>query len=185
MANLIPRDTLFRDLFDVRRNFDQAFNRFLNWPSGQEDRSIASDFSPAVESFIDTDNKRFHCEVLLPGVDPKNVHVCLPLLSGLRLMQKRGCLGVEAKVYSRPSYTFKCPRYSVTRFSPRTSEPRGRAVRRPRWTGPTGTGSSNSSRAREASRLVSWRPHGPRGADEPGEHGLIDLVEQLCRRVVR
>ena len=75
MANLIPRDTLFRDLFDVRRNFDQAFNRFLNWPSGQEDRSIASDFSPAVESFIDTDNKRFHCEVLLPGVDPKNVNI--------------------------------------------------------------------------------------------------------------
>src|SRR5438445_11203893 len=75
MANLIPRDTLFRDLFDVRRNFDQAFNRFLSWPSTQEDRTLDADFSPAVESFIDTDNKKFHCEVLLPGVDPKNVNI--------------------------------------------------------------------------------------------------------------
>ena len=75
MANLIPRDTLFRELFDVRRNFDQAFNRFLSWPSAQEDRTFASDFSPAVESFIDADNKKFHCEVLLPGVDPKNVNI--------------------------------------------------------------------------------------------------------------
>jgi HSP20 family protein len=65
MANLIPRDTLFRDISDVRRNFDQA----------QEDRSLAADFSPAVESFIDTDNRKFHCEVLLPGVDPKNVNI--------------------------------------------------------------------------------------------------------------
>jgi HSP20 family protein len=75
MANLVPRDTLFRDLFDVRRNFDQAFNRFLSWPSAQEDRTLEVDFSPAVESFIDTDNKKFHCEVLLPGVDPKNVNI--------------------------------------------------------------------------------------------------------------
>ncbi len=51
MANLVPRDTLFRDLFDVRRNFDQAFNRFLSWPSAQEDRTLEADFSPAVESF--------------------------------------------------------------------------------------------------------------------------------------
>jgi HSP20 family protein len=75
MANLIPRDTLFRDISDVRRNFDQALNRFLSWPSAQEDRSLAADFSPAVESFIDTDNRKFHCEVLLPGVDPKNVNI--------------------------------------------------------------------------------------------------------------
>jgi len=75
MANLIPRDTFFRDLFDVRRNFDQAFNRFLGWPSAQEERSFENEFSPAVESFIDTNNKKFHCQVQLPGVDPKDANI--------------------------------------------------------------------------------------------------------------
>jgi HSP20 family protein len=75
MAQLIPRDPLFRDLFDFRRNLDQVFNRFLTWPSAQEERTLANEFSPAVESFIDNDNKKFHCQVLLPGVDPKDVNI--------------------------------------------------------------------------------------------------------------
>ena len=76
MANLVPRDTFFHDMVDFRRNFDQAFNRLLRWPSAaQEERSYADDFSPAVESFIDKDNKKFHCQVVLPGVDPKNVDI--------------------------------------------------------------------------------------------------------------
>src|SRR5262249_22627151 len=33
----------------------------------------AAGFSPAIESFIDKDGKKFHCQVMLPGVDPKNV----------------------------------------------------------------------------------------------------------------
>jgi HSP20 family protein len=75
MAHLIPRDPLFQDLFDFRRNLDQVFNRFLTWPSAQEQRTLANEFSPAVESFIDKDNKKFHCQVLLPGVDPKDVNI--------------------------------------------------------------------------------------------------------------
>jgi HSP20 family protein len=76
MANLVPRDTFFHDMVDFRRNFDQAFNRLLRWPSAtQEERSYADDFSPAVESFIDKDNKKFHCQVVLPGVDPKDVDI--------------------------------------------------------------------------------------------------------------
>src|SRR6267154_5773964 len=75
MANLIPRDTFFHDMADFRRNFDQAFNRLLRWPSAQEERTYASEFSPAVESFIDKDNKKFHCQVVLPGVDPKDVDI--------------------------------------------------------------------------------------------------------------
>ena len=75
MANLIPRDTFFHDLADFRRNFDQAFNRLLRWPSAQEERTYASEFSPAIESFIDKDNKKFHCQVVLPGVDPKDVDI--------------------------------------------------------------------------------------------------------------
>jgi hypothetical protein len=44
MANLIPRDTFFHDMVDSRRNFDQAFNRLLRWPSAQEERTDASEF---------------------------------------------------------------------------------------------------------------------------------------------
>ena len=56
-------------------NFGQAFNRLSRWPSAQEERTYASQFSPAVESFIDKDDKKFHCQVVLPGVDPKDVDI--------------------------------------------------------------------------------------------------------------
>jgi HSP20 family protein len=75
MANLVPRDTFFHNMVDFRRNFDQVFNRLLQWPSAQEERAYENDFSPAVESFIDKNNKKFHCEVLLPGIDPKDVDI--------------------------------------------------------------------------------------------------------------
>ena len=32
-------------------------------------------FSPAVESFIEKEGKKFHCQVMLPGVDPKDVNL--------------------------------------------------------------------------------------------------------------
>ena len=74
MSSLIPRDNFFQDLFDFRRDFDQIFNRFLNWPSAQEESAMtAAGFSPAIESFIDKDGKKFYCQAMLPGVDPKNV----------------------------------------------------------------------------------------------------------------
>jgi HSP20 family protein len=76
MANLVPRDTFFHDMFDFRRNFDQAFNRLLRWPAAaQDERGYENEFSPAVESFIDKDSKKFHCQVMLPGVDPKDVDI--------------------------------------------------------------------------------------------------------------
>lgn len=75
MRSLIPRDSLFQDLFDFRRDFDQIFNRFLNWPSAQEESAMTVGFSPAVESFIDKAGKKFHCQVMLPGVDPKDVNL--------------------------------------------------------------------------------------------------------------
>ncbi len=76
MTNLVPRDAFFHDMFDFRRNFDQAFNRLLRWPaSAQDERGYDTEFSPAVESFIDRDNKKFHCQVVLPGVDPKDVDI--------------------------------------------------------------------------------------------------------------
>ncbi len=75
MRSLIPRDSLFQDLFDFRRDFDQIFNRFLSWPSAQEESTMTAGFSPAIESFIDKDAKKFHCQVMLPGVDPKDVNL--------------------------------------------------------------------------------------------------------------
>src|ERR1700747_345761 len=75
MTNLSPRDTFFQDMIDFRRNFDQVFNRFLRWPSVQEDLTHLREFSPAVASFIDRKDKKFHCDVELPGVDPKDVEI--------------------------------------------------------------------------------------------------------------
>src|SRR5207249_12241647 len=76
MTSLIPRDNFFQDLFDFRRDFDQIFNRFLSWPSVQEENTMTtSGFSPAIEFFTDKDGKKFHCQVMLPGVDPKKVNL--------------------------------------------------------------------------------------------------------------
>src|SRR5215467_4764994 len=75
MTNLVPRDSFFQDLFDVRRDFDQIFNRFLSWPSTRGEHPMTSGFAPAIESFIDKDGKKFHCQVMLPGVDPKDVNL--------------------------------------------------------------------------------------------------------------
>src|SRR5882724_5191027 len=75
MANLVPRDTFFHAVADFRRNFDQVFNRLVRWSCRQEESTYANEFSPAVEAFIDKDNKKFHCEVVPPGVDPKDVDI--------------------------------------------------------------------------------------------------------------
>src|SRR5260370_17749392 len=76
MANLVPRDTFFHDMFDFRRNFEQAFNRLLRWPSAsEEERSYEDEFAPAVEAYFDRENKKFHCQVMLPGLDPKDVDI--------------------------------------------------------------------------------------------------------------
>lgn len=79
MANLANRD-LFNELFDFRRDFDQIFNRFLgSWPSRSMLRAApdaaASASLPAVNTYVDKNNKNFHIQVALPGVDPKNVEI--------------------------------------------------------------------------------------------------------------
>jgi HSP20 family protein len=75
MANLVPRENIFQDLFDFRRNFDQVFNRMLRGSSVGEESTLGNEFTPAIEAFIDQDNKKFRCDVMLPGVDPKEVDV--------------------------------------------------------------------------------------------------------------
>jgi HSP20 family protein len=78
MANLVLRDSLFQDLFDFRRDFDQIFNRVLtggSWGTENQTQNRAGLFIPAVESYVDKDGKTFHCRVSLPGIDPKEVQI--------------------------------------------------------------------------------------------------------------
>jgi HSP20 family protein len=75
MRTLVPRNPLFREMTDFRREFDQMFNRFFNWRSPQEEQALTEGFIPAIETSIDKDGKKFQCQVVLPGVDPKDVNI--------------------------------------------------------------------------------------------------------------
>lgn len=75
---LIPRDSLFQDLFDFRRDFDQIFNRILIGKPLLGERFLPSktfDFLPAVETYLDKDGKKFVCRISLPGIEPKDVEI--------------------------------------------------------------------------------------------------------------
>ena len=75
MRSLIPRSSAFPDLVDFRRDFDEMFNRLMNWRTSHEEQSGTEGFVPAIEASIDKDGKRFRCHVMLPGVDPKDVNI--------------------------------------------------------------------------------------------------------------
>jgi len=75
MTNLVARENFVQDLSDFRREFDQIFNRFLSWPSAHEGHPLTSRFTPPVQSYIDNQDKKLHCQILLPGVDPKDVNI--------------------------------------------------------------------------------------------------------------
>ena len=75
MRALVPRNTLFHELANFRRDFDQMFNRFFNLRSPQEEQALTEGFVPAIETSIDKDGKKFQCQVMLAGVDPKDVNI--------------------------------------------------------------------------------------------------------------
>ena len=77
MTNLVPRSSRFQDLFDFRRDFDQIFNRMVSgWPFGEAPApGTSAAFTPAVESYVDKDAKRYHLRIALPGVDPNEVQI--------------------------------------------------------------------------------------------------------------
>ena len=82
MKNLYNAERLFEDLFGVRREFDEMFNRILTGrPWGLELPEFTKEFkkefniAPAVETYVDKDAKKYVCRVALPGVEPKDVQV--------------------------------------------------------------------------------------------------------------
>ncbi len=89
MAYLANREDFFDDLFDFRRDFDQLFHRMLSPTSrgtqsrqltagqGQQNQSPYSMdvFTPAINAYVDRDNKKFICQVALPGIEPQDVQI--------------------------------------------------------------------------------------------------------------
>jgi HSP20 family protein len=78
MKNLYNTERLFEDLFGVRREFDDMFNRILTGKTwGLELPEFKKEFNiaPAVETYIDKEAKKYVCRVALPGVEPKEVQI--------------------------------------------------------------------------------------------------------------
>jgi HSP20 family protein len=78
MANITLRERFFDDLFDLRRDFDQIFNRFFGNRPGMSHREVGEALStlvPPVNASIDKEAKKFVCQIALPGVDPQDVNI--------------------------------------------------------------------------------------------------------------
>lgn len=78
MANLAYRESMFDNLFDFRRDFDQLFNRLLTGSTSRGPRQGLERFGgfmPEVSASVDSENKKFRCQIALAGVDPKDVNI--------------------------------------------------------------------------------------------------------------
>jgi HSP20 family protein len=78
MKELTVYDNFFEDLFDFRRDFDQIFNRMVTlkpWTREEIRPWTATNLTPAIESYVDKETKKYFLRVSLPGVDPKDVQV--------------------------------------------------------------------------------------------------------------
>ena len=78
MRNLYTTERLFEDLFGVRREFDEMFNRILVGKSwGLELPEFKRTFGvyPAAEVYVDKEAKKYICRVALPGIEPKDVQI--------------------------------------------------------------------------------------------------------------
>jgi HSP20 family protein len=78
MKNLVLRDPLFEELFDVRREFDKIFNRMMTarpWRQEEVAPWTIGNLAPAVEAYVDKEAKKYVCRVSLPGIEPKEVQI--------------------------------------------------------------------------------------------------------------
>jgi HSP20 family protein len=76
MTNLVRREPGVDDLFDFRRHFDDMFNRFLtrSMPSRESgNRMLVA--VPPIESWVDRENKKYHLNIAMPGLDPNELQV--------------------------------------------------------------------------------------------------------------
>jgi HSP20 family protein len=78
MTNFLNGERFMEDLFEFRRDFDEIFNQmviFKPWKREMGDFGKTWNFAPAVEAYVDKDAKKYVCRVVLPGVEPKDVHI--------------------------------------------------------------------------------------------------------------
>lgn len=76
MASLARRETVFDELFDFRRTFDDIFHRYLETSASKGDRPAAQIIAvPPVEAWLDADEKKYRLRVALPGVDPSEIQI--------------------------------------------------------------------------------------------------------------
>lgn len=74
MANLVRRGSLFGDVLDFRRQFDDIFDRVFSdqpWDA----LSVPGPELPAIDAWVDKEGKSYHVRLSLPGVDPQNVQL--------------------------------------------------------------------------------------------------------------
>jgi HSP20 family protein len=78
MANLVRREHMFDKLFDVRRNFDDIFDRFLKGSELTAESSARVIVAvPPIEAWVDNEGKKYHLSIALPGVEPEEVQLNL------------------------------------------------------------------------------------------------------------
>lgn len=78
MTKLIPRETAFPELFELRRGFDDIFSRYLlGRPTFGEffPTEKAYTFVPPVEALIDRDTKKYICRISIPGIESKELEI--------------------------------------------------------------------------------------------------------------
>lgn len=79
MKSLLAREPYLPDLFDLRREFDQVFNRMmLGQPIFTEfwkPETPHFGFVPPVEAYVDKAKNMYVCRVSLPGIEPKQIEI--------------------------------------------------------------------------------------------------------------
>jgi HSP20 family protein len=78
MSKLVPREMAFPEMYDLRRGFDDIFNRYLfGRPVFSEFFPTEKTFAyvPPVESFVDRNAKKYFCKLSLPGIEAKDLDI--------------------------------------------------------------------------------------------------------------
>ncbi|MBZ5653333.1 MAG: Hsp20/alpha crystallin family protein [Acidobacteriia bacterium] len=93
------RENWFEDLIELRRGFDQLFNRLLTgWPAVTEPERSPFALVPPAE--VDKEAKKYHLRLALPGVDPSTVE--LKVLGNLLTISAERKASREAKDVDYP-----------------------------------------------------------------------------------